>query len=199
MFTGIVQDIGRVAGIERQGDWILTVAPTQMGLTDVALGASIACNGICLTVIDKNPQDFYVQMSQETLDTTTARRWAIGQSVNLERALRVGDELGGHYVSGHVDGMASLVDKQPDGDSLRLTFELPHEFTRFVVSKGSITLDGVSLTVNDVSGSRFGVNLIPHTLHMTTLGALPAFGAVNFEIDMIARYIDRAMVLRFAP
>ena len=197
MFTGIVQDIGAVTAVDSTGDWTFTIA-TRLPLGDLALGASVACNGICVTVIEKGRDFFKAQFSAETLDKTTAKTWQTGVRLNLERALRAGDELGGHYVSGHVDGVARLVGKQADGESLRMQFEVPKEFARYIAPKGSITLDGVSLTVNEVDGYRFGVNLIPHTLQMTTLGHIPVMAMVNFEIDMIARYVERATLLRFA-
>jgi riboflavin synthase len=190
MFTGIIQDVGRITALDKKGDWTITIT-TQLPLGDLLLGASIACNGICVTAIEKGRDFFKAQFSSETLDKTTAKHWAVGQSINLERALRGGDELGGHYVSGHVDGVARLADKHAEGDSVRLIFEVPAAFAHYVAPKGSITLDGVSLTVNEVSGNHFGVNLIPHTLQNTTFGATTVGNDVNFEIDMIARYVER--------
>jgi riboflavin synthase len=193
MFTGIVQDMGRIDALTTTGDWVMTVV-TKMPTDDLALGASVSCNGICLTVIEKPAHSFRVQMSAETLDKTTARHWKIGQGINLERALRVGDELGGHYVSGHVDTVTKLMDRQKDGDSERFRFALPEKLAKFIAPKGSITIDGVALTVNDVTATDFGVNIIPHTWTVTTLGALRAGDVVNIEIDMIARYVAQLMV-----
>ncbi len=192
MFTGIIQDTGAITALDQQGDWRLTVA-TALALGDVALGASVACSGVCLTVIDKCSNHFMVQLSAETLAKTTAGHWRVGTRLNLERALRVGDELGGHMLLGHVDGVARVLERRVDQDSLRFTFELPAAFARFLAPKGSIALDGVSLTINEVEGARFGVNIIPHTQQMTTLAERLIGEDVNFEVDMMARYIDRLM------
>lgn len=192
MFTGIVTDIGRVAAVERRGDTRFEIA-TAWDTSDFALGASISCSGACLTVVAVRPGAFAVEASAETLACTTLGGWREGSAVNLERALRVGDELGGHIVSGHVDGVAKTVSRRPEGDSVRFTFEAPDSLARFVASKGSVALDGVSLTVNEVDGARFGVNIIPHTLSHTTLGELRAGDAVNMEIDMLARYLARQL------
>jgi len=190
MFTGIVTDLGEVRDIRRQGDMRLVIA-TRYRTEGIALGASIAHNGVCLTVIEKGTDWFAVQASKETLDKTTMGAWQPGKRINLERALKVGDELGGHIMSGHVDGVARLVGKRPEQDSLRLSFETPVELERFVAPKGSVALDGVSLTVNEVEGRIFGVNIIPHTQQETTLGALEIGDPVNMEIDMLARYVAR--------
>lgn len=198
MFTGIIQSIGAIAAIDRKGDWTISVA-SDLPLDAVALGASIACSGICLTVIAKDEKKFTAQLSAETLSKTTAAGWDVGTRLNLERALRLGDELGGHIVSGHVDAVARVIDRQPDGDSLRFLFEAPAAFAKFLAPKGSVTLDGVSLTVNAVDGARFGVNIIPHTQTATTLGDRRADDTVNFEIDVIARYVERMMPLRTTP
>lgn len=198
MFTGIIQSIGAIAAIDRKGDWTINVA-SDLPLDAVALGASIACSGICLTVIAKDEKKFTAQLSAETLSKTTAAGWDVGTRLNLERALRLGDELGGHIVSGHVDAVARVIDRQPDGDSLRFLFEAPAAFAKFLAPKGSVTLDGVSLTVNAVDGARFGVNIIPHTQTATTLGDRRADDTVNFEIDVIARYVERMMPLRTTP
>ena len=198
MFTGIIQSIGAIAAIDRKGDWTINVA-SDLPLDAVALGASIACSGICLTVIAKDEKKFTAQLSAETLSKTTAAGWDVGTRLNLERALRLGDELGGHIVSGHVDAVASVIDRQPDGDSLCFLFEVPAAFAKFLAPKGSVTLDGVSLTVNAVDGARFGVNIIPHTQTATTLGDRRAGDAVTFEIDVIARYVERMMPLRTTP
>jgi len=190
MFTGIVTDLGEVREIRRQGDMRLVIA-TRYRTDGIAMGASIAHNGVCLTVIEKGTDWFAVQASKETLDKTTMGDWQPGKRINLERALKVGDELGGHIVSGHVDGVARLVGKRPERESLRLSFETPLELERFVAPKGSVALDGVSLTVNEVEGRIFGVNIIPHTQQETTLGALEIGDPVNMEIDMLARYVAR--------
>ena len=161
----------------------------------IDLGASIACSGVCLTVIEKGTRDdkhwFAVEASKETLDVTTAGDWQTGHSLNLERALKLGDELGGHIVSGHVDALAEIVNIRPEGDSKRFTFRAPKDIMRFVAPKGSITLDGTSLTVNEVEGDTFGVNLISHTQSVTSWGASRAGDRVNLEIDVLARYVAR--------
>ena len=192
MFTGIITDIGRVSAVEARGDMRERIE-TAYDMDRVDIGASIACDGICLTVVDKGPGWFAVDVSAETLDRTNigARGWTPGQRLNLERALRVGDELGGHIVSGHVDGVARIVDVRPEGDSLRLTLEAPADLARFIAPKGSVALNGTSLTVNEVEGRRFGVNLIPHTQAVTTWGQARAGDAVNLEIDTLARYVAR--------
>ncbi|GAA4252217.1 riboflavin synthase [Azospirillum formosense] len=190
MFTGIITDVGRVRAVERQGDTRFTVE-TVFAMETVPIGASIANNGVCLTVVEKGPGWFAVQASAETLSKTTLGGWAEGTRVNLERALKVGDELGGHIVSGHVDGVATVVDIRADGESKRFTFEAPATLAKYIASKGSVALDGVSLTVNEVDGARFGVNIIPHTQDATTFGTLKAGDRVNLEIDMLARYVAR--------
>jgi riboflavin synthase len=190
MFTGIVTDLGEIRSIRREGDMRLVIG-THYPTAELELGASIAHNGVCLTVIAKGADWYEVQASDETLSKTTMGSWRVGQRINLERALRLGDELGGHLVSGHVDGVARLADKRPEKDSLRLGFTAPAELARFVAPKGSVALDGVSLTVNEVEGARFGVNIIPHTQQATTLGGLAVGDPVNMEIDMLARYVAR--------
>ncbi|HYG88291.1 MAG TPA: riboflavin synthase [Azospirillum sp.] len=190
MFTGIITDVGRVRAIERQGDTRFTIE-TAFDMETVPIGASIANNGVCLTVVEKGPGWFAVQASGETLSKTTLGGWREGTRVNLERAMRLGDELGGHIVSGHVDGVATVVDVRPDGESVRLTFETPPGLAKYVASKGSVALDGVSLTVNEVNGARFDVNIIPHTQVATTFGDLKPGDRVNMEIDMLARYVAR--------
>src|SRR6056297_3204790 len=190
MFTGIITDIGRVRSLEQRGDTLI-VLETRYDTATVELGASIACSGACLTVIDKGPGWFAVDASAETLACTTLGGWGEGTAVNLERALKVGDELGGHIVSGHVDGVGHIIARLPEGDSARFTFEVPASLARFIAEKGSVTLNGVSLTVNEVDGQHFGVNLIPHTLENTTFGAAEPGDLVNVEIDMLARYVAR--------
>ena len=198
MFTGIITDIGEVLALEESGDLRARIA-CRYPAESIALGASIACDGICLTVVERGTAEsrtwFAVDVSAETVAKTNLRRgrtaWAPGRRINLERALRVGDELGGHIVSGHVDGTAGVVAAEPEGDSLRLTFQAPEALARFIAPKGSVALNGASLTVNDVEGARFGVNLIPHTRSATTLGDLGVGDHVNLEIDTLARYVGR--------
>lgn len=190
MFTGIITDIGRVRAVERQGDTRFTIG-TAFAMETVPIGASIACNGVCLTVVEKGEGWFAVQASAETLSKTTLGDWAEGTRINLERSLKLGDELGGHLVYGHVDGVATVAEVRPDGDSLRLTFQAPDALARYVAPKGSVALDGVSLTVNEVEGARFGINIIPHTQTATTFGDLRPGDRVNMEADMLARYVAR--------
>ena len=193
MFTGIVSDIGSVLDIQPAGDMRARIG-TGYDVASIDLGASIACDGVCLTVVatGRAPQNWFeVQISGETLSKTTLGGWVPGRRVNLERALRVGDELGGHIVSGHVDGLAQVIRVLPDGESLRVTFRAPMHLAGFVASKGSVALNGTSLTVNEVEGPDFGVNLIPHTRKATTWGAVAEGHAVNIEIDTMARYVAR--------
>jgi riboflavin synthase len=190
MFTGIITDIGHVLDVVKRGDTRLRIA-TAFDVQSIDIGASIACSGACLTVVSKGDDWFAVDTSAETLACTTLGSWATGTHINLERALRVGDELGGHIVTGHVDGVAKVVERRPEGESVRLVFEVPKELSRFIASKGAVALDGVSLTVNEVSGQRFGVNLIPHTQKMTTFGSAAVGSTVNVEIDVLARYVAR--------
>jgi riboflavin synthase len=190
MFTGIITDIGTIREIRPGGDTTFVVG-TKLDLGNLVLGASIACAGVCLTAIDHGEDWFAVQASAETLARSSLKDWRVGTRINLERALRAGDELGGHIVSGHVDAMAEIVERRREGDSERFVFRVPDAFAKAVAPKGSIALDGVSLTVNEVQGTRFGVNLIPHTLAHTTFGAAKVGDRVNFEIDMLARYVAR--------
>ena len=192
MFTGIITDIGRVTAVEMRGDMRARIA-CSYDMAGVELGASIACDGVCLTVVDKGADWFDVDISAETLSKTNigANGWSVGQRINLERALRVGDELGGHIVSGHVDGVARVLKARDEGDSLRLTFEAPVDLARFIAPKGSVALNGTSLTVNEVKGDHFGVNLIPHTRTATTWADAREGDAVNIEIDTLARYVAR--------
>ena len=190
MFTGIVTDIGNVRAIAADGDTRLEIT-TTFDTSAIAIGASICCSGACLTVIDKGSEWFAAMVSAETLSKTTLSDWQVGTPVNLERALRMGDELGGHIVSGHVDGVGTLDASETEVDSTRMIFEAPSDLIRFIAPKGSITIDGVSLTVNDVTDNTFGINVIPHTQEATTLGALSVGGTVNLEIDMLARYVAR--------
>ncbi len=190
MFTGIVTDIGRVKKVEPAGDTKFVIA-AQYDSAVIAIGASICCSGVCLTVVDKAPGWFSVTASAETLACSNLAGWGIGSAINLERALKVGDELGGHIVSGHVDGVVEIAGIQEEGDSLRFRFTLPDELAPFIAPKGSVCLNGVSLTVNEVDERGFGINIIPHTQEMTTFGTAEAGDRVNLEIDVLARYVAR--------
>ncbi len=193
MFTGIVTDIGKVRHVEKRGDTHIVIA-TKFDVSQVDMGASIACSGACMTVVDKGTAKdrwFAFTASGETLSKTTLGSWKVGDAVNLERPMRVGDEFGGHIVTGHIDAVAEIVGTKPEGESLRLIFEVPAKLARFVAPKGSVALDGVSLTVNDVEGSRFGVNIIPHTRAVTTFGRAKPGVKMNFEVDLMARYVAR--------
>jgi len=192
MFTGIVSDLGRVRSIEQRGDTRVEIE-TSYETSDIDIGASIACSGPCLTVVDKGPCWFAVEVSSESLARTTLGGWDVGARVNLERAMRVGEELGGHIVSGHVDGVAVIASAEEEGDSVRFEFDAPAEFASYIAYKGSVALDGVSLTVNAVEGSKFGINIISHTQEHTTFGVLKAGDRVNLEVDTIARYVARLM------
>jgi len=200
MFTGIVTDVGTVRSAEQRGDLRLVIG-TGYDLDTVDLGASISCSGVCLTVVDKGDDWFAVDVSGETISKTAAGRWRERAKLNLERALRLGDELGGHIVTGHVDAVASVVGTCPDGDSTRVGVSVPTSLAPMIAPKGSITLDGVSLTVNDVrdaedGSTHFSVNIIPQTAHHTTLGDLAQGQQLNVEIDVLARYIDRMLAAR---
>ena len=199
MFTGIVTDIGEVRSAEQRGDLRLQIG-TSFDMADVALGASIACSGVCLTVVDKGEDWFAVDVSGETVSRTAADLWRQGARLNLERAARLGDELGGHIVTGHVDAVGEVVEATREGDSTRIAVEVPSSLAGLIAAKGSITLDGVSLTVNDVSDeagkTRFTINIIPHTAAHTTLGNLVLGRQLNVEIDVIARYLQRMMAAR---
>jgi riboflavin synthase len=193
MFTGIVTDLGEVKHIEKRGDTHVVIA-THYDVAEVDIGASIACSGVCMTVVDKGGSKdrwFAVTASAETLAKTNMGTWKLGDPVNLERPLKVGDELGGHIVAGHVDGVAEVIRVEPEGESVRLSFLAPIALARFIAPKGSLALDGVSLTVNEVDGAHFGVNIIPHTLKVTTFGRGKPGGHVNLEIDVLARYVAR--------
>ena len=193
MFTGIVSDIGEVLETEQQGDLRARIG-TRYDVSGIDIGASIASDGVCLTVIatGSSPRNWYdVQISAETVSKTNLARWTPGARVNLERALKVGDELGGHIVSGHVDGVAEVVAVVPEGDSLRVTFRAPRDLARFIAPKGSIALNGTSLTVNEVDGTDFGINFIPHTQKATTWGDVAVGDHVNLEVDTMARYVAR--------
>ncbi len=212
MFTGIVTDLGRVRAVEERGDRRFTFA-TGYPVVDLSLGASIACSGACLTVVDfgdfagiSDPDAggaqswFSADVSAETLSKTTLGNWQAGTPVNFERALKLGDEFGGHLVSGHVDGLAEVMERRPEGGSQRFVFAAPVALAPFIAPKGSVALDGVSLTVNEVSdqpgGCRFGINIVPHTAAVTSFGGLEVGGAVNLEIDLVARYLQRLLEAR---
>ncbi|HEX4302406.1 MAG TPA: riboflavin synthase [Rhizomicrobium sp.] len=193
MFTGIVTDVGRVRHVEKRGDTHVVIA-TNYDMSQVEIGASIACSGVCLTVVDKGTGKdawFAATASGETLSKTTLGGWKVGDPINLERPMRVGDEFGGHIVAGHVDGVAAVKLVVPEGESVRYTFDAPAALAKFIAPKGSVALDGVSLTVNDVDGTRFGVNIIPHTQKVTTFGKLKPGAFVNLEVDLMARYVAR--------
>lgn len=192
MFTGIVQDIGAVRSIDKNGDWRLVIG-TGMDLSRTPPGASICCSGCCLTLIEKGEDWFAVDVSAETLSKTTIGEWQTGSKVNLEPSLHLGDELGGHFVFGHVDGLAALQSVEQEGDSHRLKISMSQELAQFIAPKGSVSLDGVSLTVNEVEDRVFGVNIVPHTWAHTTLGQKQPGDKLNIEIDMLARYVARQM------
>jgi riboflavin synthase len=200
MFTGIVTDVGTVRSAEQRGDLRLTIG-TSYDLDTVDLGASISCSGVCLTIVDKGEDWFAVDVSGETISKTAADHWRANAKLNLERALRLGDELGGHIVTGHVDSVAEVLGLCPEGDSVRIGLKIPKELAPMIAPKGSVTLDGVSLTVNDVrkaedGSTHFAVNIIPHTVQHTTLGELAAGQQLNVEVDVLARYIDRMLAAR---
>jgi riboflavin synthase len=194
MFTGIVQGVGIVRAIEpRGGDVTLVIESQDVSFADVEVGGSIAVSGVCLTATQLEPNGFAADVSRETLSLTTLGLWAPGTRVNLEKALLAGQALGGHYVTGHVDGVAEIIGRYEDARSVRVDFAVPAELGRYVARKGSVCVDGVSLTVNGAEGSRFDVNLIPHTLERTTLGDLRSGSRINLEVDIIARYVERMM------
>lgn len=195
MFTGIVTDIGEIVSLTpggQTGDRRFAIR-TKHDVKPIPMGASIACSGCCLTVIEKGADRFTVEASGETLDKTHLGDWQVGTRLNLELSLKLGDELGGHLVYGHVDGVGKIVSMTPEGGSVRFVFEAPGELARFIASKGSIAVDGISLTVNEVSHNRFGVNIISHTQAVTTLGQAKPGQRVNLEVDMLARYVQRLL------
>jgi riboflavin synthase len=199
MFTGIVTDVGNVRQAEQRGDLRLVIG-TGYDTDTIELGASIACSGVCLTVVDKGDDWFAVDVSSETVSRTAADLWSEGAKLNLERSLRLGDEIGGHIVTGHIDAVASVIEAVPEGDSVRIALSVPKALGVMIAPKGSIGLDGVSFTVNDVSeagdGSHFTVNIIPHTAHHTTFGEIKAGRQLNVEVDVLARYIYRMIGAR---
>ncbi len=195
MFTGIVTDIGEIVSVKaggQAGDRRFVVR-TRHDLKPVAIGASIACSGCCLTVMEKGDHWFAVEVSAESLDKTHLGDWQVGRRINLELSLKLGDELGGHLVYGHVDGTGRIVSMTPEGGSVRFVFEAPDEVARFIAAKGSVAVDGISLTVNEVDKTRFGVNVISHTQAVTTLGQVEVGQRVNLEVDMLARYVARLL------
>jgi riboflavin synthase len=195
MFTGIITDLGTVRAVApaaKGTDTRFEIA-TAYDTAPIAMGASICCSGACLTVVAKDPGRFAVEASAETLACTTLGAWRVGTPINLEQALKVGDELGGHIVSGHVDAVAVVAGRREEGGSVRFEIEVPEAYARYIASKGSVALDGVSLTVNEVSGRRFGVNIIPHTQRHTTFETLRPGDHVNMEVDVLARYVARQL------
>ena len=192
MFTGIITDIGEIRTLEQRGDLRARIG-TRYDTDGIDIGASIACDGVCLTVIETGDDWFDIEISAETVSASnvSAVSWAVGRRINLERALKVGDELGGHIVSGHVDGVAELIELRDEGDSTRATFRAPDALAKFIAPKGSVTLNGTSLTVNDVNGADFGINMIPHTKTATTWGQARVGDLINLEIDTLARYVAR--------
>ncbi|WP_373476701.1 riboflavin synthase [Sphingorhabdus sp.] len=202
MFTGIITDIGTITSVDQRGDLRIVIS-CHYNMDDVAIGASIACSGVCLTVVDKGEGYFAVDASAETISRTAKGLWQSGARLNLERALKVGDELGGHIVTGHVDGVGEIVESDPVGDSWKVVVEAPATLAPYIAAKGSITVDGISLTVNDIADqssgmARFTLNIIPHTAQMTTLDTLAVGRQVNLEIDVLARYLKRMEDLRAA-
>lgn len=195
MFTGIIEAIGEIKRVEQQqGDVRLTVSTKSLNLSDAQLGDSIAVNGVCLTAIELSKEQFVADVSNETLSATTMAEIKMGSAVNLECALQAQTRLGGHMVSGHVDAVGEVLERKVDARSVRFTFAMPKELSRYVAQKGSICIDGISLTVNAVDDASFSVNIVPHTLQMTTLGDRKVGDAVNLEVDVIARYLERLML-----
>ena len=201
MFTGIITDIGRIRAVTKtgthadggEGEGRRFEVETAFDVNDIDIGGSIAHAGACMTVVDKADNWYAIEVSAESLSKTTLGDWAVGDRVNLERAMRLGDELGGHMVGGHVDGVGEVTGRENDGDSVRFSFRAPDVLAKYLAPKGSITIDGVSLTVNEVNDAEFGVNVIPHTQEVTTIGALQVGDKVNLEIDMLARYVARLL------
>ncbi|WP_334176684.1 riboflavin synthase [Pseudoxanthobacter sp.] len=201
MFTGIITDVGTLAAVETRGAVRRLVIDSRYDAQTIEIGASIACNGVCLTVVECAPKPaggshIAFDAAPETLAVTTVAGWAAGERLNLERALKIGDELGGHIVAGHVDGLAELIAREEIGETTRLTFRAPAALARFIAPKGSVALDGTSLTVNTVAGNDFSVLLIPHTLAVTTWGGRKAGDPVNLEVDLMARYVARLQEAR---
>ncbi|MGB1875648.1 MAG: riboflavin synthase [Rhodospirillaceae bacterium] len=193
MFTGLITDQGEIAVIQDANGGSRMEIRTQYDTSVIDVGASIACNGCCLTAVELSRDSFVVEVSKETLSRTTLGNWQAGRIINLEQSIKLGDEMGGHLVSGHVDCTAEVISRERDGESYRFLFRLPPEFARFIAVKGSVAVDGVSLTVNEVGADQFGVNIIPHTCAVTGFGALKPGDIVNIEIDMLARYVARLL------
>ena len=195
MFTGIIEAIGQVVGLQQHGgDVRLRIRTGKLDLSDVALGDSIAVNGVCLTAVELPGDGFVADVSRETLSLTSLGQLQPGGQVNLEKALTLATRLGGHLVSGHVDGLGTVIERHDDARSVRFAIEAPQELARYIAHKGSITLDGTSLTVNAVSGARFELNIVPHTLHETIMGSYVPGRRVNLEVDLIARYLERLLL-----
>ena len=195
MFTGIISALGDITNLEeRAGDARLTIRTGNLSLTDVQLGDSIACNGACLTVIELTSQGFVADVSVETLNLTTIGNWQTGSRINLEKAMRATDRLGGHIVSGHIDGIGEVVALEEDARSWRFRIRAPREIAKYIAHKGSITLDGTSLTVNIVDGAEFELNIIPHTMTHTVMGDYKIGSKVNLEVDLVARYLERLLL-----
>ncbi|RLA04656.1 MAG: riboflavin synthase [Gammaproteobacteria bacterium] len=194
MFTGIIEATGTIAGIQaRQGDSLIEISSVDLDMTDVSLGDSIAVNGVCLTVIKFSDSGFTADVSAETLARSCFKNCKVGNQVNLEKALLANSRLGGHMVSGHVDGIGEITERYQDARSWRFQVKAPQEIAHYIAEKGSITIDGISLTVNSVSGSEFGVNIVPHTIQSTSMGGFKVGTQVNLEVDLIARYLERLL------
>ncbi|MAS87923.1 MAG: riboflavin synthase [Micavibrio sp.] len=196
MFTGIITDMGEVVALDKNRGDVRYTIKTSFDMNTIDMGASICHSGCCLTVVEKGADWFCVDVSLESLDKTTLGSWDVGTKINLERSLKMGDELGGHIVSGHVDGVAEILSIKPEGDSHRLKIRIPEGFEGFIAQKGSVALDGISLTVNEVEGNIFGINIIPHTWDVTTLGQKQVGDYLNFEIDPLARYVARMIEVK---
>ena len=195
MFTGIIESVGRVLAVEpKGGDVRLHIATADLPMADVQLGDSIATNGVCLTVIEKTDQGYWADVSVESLELTTIQNWSVDTPVNLERALTPESRLGGHIVSGHVDGIGEVVSRHPDARSERFIMRVPRNMAKYIAHKGSITIDGVSLTVNGVDGCEFDVNIVPHTIAKTVMGFYQPGTQINLEVDVIARYLERLLL-----
>ena len=191
MFTGIIQDVGKIISLDSKNNDTLIGVQTNLSLNKIHIGDSISCSGICLTVVAINKNIFKAELSQETLNITSAKNWKVGTKLNLEFSLLVGDQIGGHIVSGHVDGIAKVSSIKDEGDSTRFMFEVPEELARFIAPKGSVALNGTSLTVNEVKDNSFGINLVPHTKKVTSWGKTKVGDPINLEIDTLARYVAR--------
>jgi len=195
MFTGIITDMGEVTAIDKSGDWKIRIK-TKFDMGPVPIGASIACSGVCLTVVEKGTDDFLVQVSDETLSKTAIGQWAVGTKINLEQSLKMGDELGGHLVFGHVDGLAEVISITPVNDSHEVIMALPENLKHLAAAKGSIALDGTSLTVNAVNDNQIYLNIIPHTWNVTSFGQLKVGQKIHVEADMLARYVARILEVK---